>query len=638
MRSARSLALLLGCVVCASALAQAPAAPPARAPADPAGSEPAEPEPAEPAEADPEERPPVPAERRPGERRERRAPRTFSVTWEAPEPLKKLFETHLPPPKAEEAGRRGSTLRPWIRDIRRRVPEIAASEGYFSTTLEVDFADEARSRVIVKVTPGPRTVVEKVEFEFRGHLAGEGAELEARRRALRDSWRLPAGAPLRSSDWDVAKTQLAEDLVEVDYAAGELADSEARVDAESAKATLKLVLDSGPPFTIGDVVIHGIDKYSEAVVRRSVDLRRGERYSAKRLQDLQRAVQEGPWFSSVVVDIERDRTRTQYVPVQLTVVERPRAELGLAAGYGTDDGARVELAYRYRDLFDRGFDLQSSLRVAQERQIGYADVYLPPGLWQSRSRGAIPFKDSVGVLAERSTIENLELNRIAFAGYRHFKLDNFETRVGLSYQVERAEPQGAETRIKRALAPIVAVTWRHVDNIFDPTRGGVLNVQFAAGAKEVASGEDFLKAYAQYQHWIPLGKMDQLLLRAEVGRNFTQDRTHIPEDFLFRAGGARSNRGYAYQSLGVQEGEAIVGGRVQATGTVEYVHWLNDRWGAAAFVDVGDAKDSVDDLDLNMSYGAGARFKTPAGPFAIDLAYAHDPRKFRIAFSVTVAF
>jgi translocation and assembly module TamA len=244
----------------------------------------------------------------------------------------------------------------------------------------------------------------------------------------------------------------------------------------------------------------------------------------------------------------------------------------------------------------------------------------------------------VGVLVERSTIENLELNRIAVAGYRHFKLESFETRVGMSYQVERSEPEGAEERIKRALAPIVAVTWRHVDNIFDPKTGGVLNVQFAAGSKELGSGNDFIKAYAQYQYWFPLGKMDQLLLRAELGRNFTDDRTHIPEDFLFRAGGARSNRGYAYQSLGEQEGEAIVGGRVTATGSIEYVHWLNERWGAAAFVDVGDARDSVQDLKPNPSYGVGARFKTPAGPFAIDVAYAQDLRKARLAFSVTVAF
>ena len=631
MRAALALAAcLIALAATVPAQAQAPAAPaPTAEPPEEPGDETAA-----------EEPPAAGAQPNPDARRRPRSttPRTFTVTWEAPEPLRKLFQQHLPPPRPEAGERRRGSLRPWIRDVRRRVPEIAASEGYFSTAVDVEFADEERSRAVVKVNPGTRTLVDKVDIQFKGHLAGEGAELEARRQALRESWTLKPGSPLRSSDWDVAKTRLAEELVDVDYAAGQLAESEALVDAESSKASLRLVLDSGPPFTIGDVEIQGIEKYSEAVVRRLVDLKRGERYSAKRLQDLQRLIQEGPWFSSVVVEVERDRTVTQFVPVKMTVVERPRADVGLAVGYGTDDGARFEVAYRYRDLFDRGFDLQSSLRISQERQIGYADVYLPPGLWSTTKRGAIPFKDSVGVLAEHSTIENLELTRVAVAGYRHFKLENFETRVGLSYQVERAEPEGAEERIKRALAPIVAVTWRFVDNIFDPTRGGVLNVQFAAGSKELASGNDFIKAYAQYQHWIPLGKMDQLLLRAEFGRNFTDDRTHIPEDFLYRAGGARSNRGYAFQSLGVQEGNAVVGGRVMTTGTVEYVHWLNDRWGAAAFVDVGDAKDSQEDLKPNVSYGVGARFKTPAGPFAIDLAYAQDPRKFRLAFSVTVAF
>jgi len=386
------------------------------------------------------------------------------------------------------------------------------------------------------------------------------------------------------------------------------------------------------------VRIEGLKVYSEAVVRRSVDLERGERYSVKRLQDLQRAVQEGPWFSSVVVDVARNAASPVEVPVLMTVSERPRMDVGLAIGYGTDDGARAEVAYRHRDLFDRGFDLQSSIRISQERQIGYADVYLPPGLFFSRTRGTIPFKDSVGVLTERSTFENLEIARFAVAGYRHFKLEEFETRVGLSYQIERSEPRGAPERIKRALAPIVAVTWRHVDNIFDPKRGGVLNLQVAAGSKNLASGADFHKLYGQYQYWFPLGPMDQLLLRTEIGRTFTDHRERIPEDFLYRAGGSRSNRGYAYQSLGVDEGEAVVGGRYTATGTVEYVHWLNDKWGAAAFVDVGDASDSSSDWKPNTSYGVGARFKTPAGPFALDLAYAQDPRKFRLAFSVTVAF
>jgi translocation and assembly module TamA len=385
-------------------------------------------------------------------------------------------------------------------------------------------------------------------------------------------------------------------------------------------------------------VIEGVHRYPEAVVRRLVDLQRGERYSYERITELQRMVQNGPWFSSVVVDVERDPMKPNDVPVRLTVTERPTREIGLALGYGTDDGARVEAAFRHRNIFDRGLDLQSSLRISQARQIGYADVYLPPGIWRLPRFGNLPFKDSVGVLVEYSDIENLELGRFAVAGYRHFMLEKVETRVGLSYQIERSRPEGADEHIKRALAPVVAVTWRHVDNVFDPRRGGVLNVQVAAGLKALASGDDFLKVYGQYQFWIPITPDDQILLRTELGRTFTAGRESIPEDFLFRAGGSRSNRGYAYQSLGVPEGNAIVGGRYLATASVEYVHWLNERWGAALFTDVGTASDSVSEWEALKSYGVGARFRTPAGPLAFDLAYADRDRKFRFAFSVTVAF
>ena len=579
-------------------------------------------------------------EAKPGDAQPRPARHLGPVTveWRAPEPLRTQFVKFLPTPTFREGERRAGSLRPWMRDVRRRVPEMAGAEGYFSTNVDIAFQDEDRNHVLVTVTLGPRTTVGDVRIDFQGDLAGEGDWREARRKRLRYVFAMQAGQPFRSEDWDKAKTRLVDDLTAEDYAAGELTRSEAVVDAESARASLTLVLDSGPVFTLGDVEIRGIDKYSEALVRRVSDIRRGERYRAERLQQLQHLIQEGPWFSSVVVDIERDRNRAERVPVSVTVTERPRREVGLAVGYGTDEGPRAEIAFQHRDLFDRGFDLQSSIRASRDHSIGFVDVYLPPAYMESRRYGMLPFRDSVGVLAERSDTQNLLIKRFAVAGYRHFKLDNFETRVGLSYQVERSQPDGADERIKRALAPIITVTWRHVDSVFDPHVGGVLNVQLAAGSKALASGDDFLKTYAQYQYWIPLGPMDQLLLRAEAGRTHTPGREKIPEDFLFRAGGSRSNRGYAYQSLGVQEGNAIVGGRYLATGTVEYVHWLNERWGAATFLDVGDAKDSTKEMKTNQSYGVGARFRTPAGPFALDLAYAESLRKVRLSFSVSIAF
>jgi translocation and assembly module TamA len=564
--------------------------------------------------------------------------RPITVIWNAPEPLRSLYRKHLPPPQPQAGERRAASLQPWERDIRRRVPEIAAAEGWFSATLTLEYDSEARERVTVTVTPGPRTVVAAIDISFQGDLALEGDERDRRRRELRDAWTMKEGQPFRSADWDVAKTRLEESLTEVDYAAGHLAESRAEVDAEAAKAHLILMLDSGPPFTLGTVDIEGLERYPDAVIKRLVDVQPGERYRRERLIELQRLIQMGPWFAAVVVDIDRDPLKPNLVAVKIAVTERPTREVGLALGYGTDDGARGEAAFRHRNLLDRGFDLQSSVRVSQKRQIGYADVYLPPGLFSSRKRGDIPFTDSFGVLAEHTTIQKLAQSRFAVAGYRHFRMEKWELRAGLSYQVERAFPEGADVRIKRALAPVAAITFRHVDNVYDPRRGGVLNVQLAAGARSLASGDDFFKVYGQYQYWIPITANDQILLRTEIGRTFAPSRDRIPEDFLFRAGGSRSNRGFAYQSLGPVEGNAIVGGRYLATASADFVHWLNERWGAAAFVDVGDAADSVKQWQPLRSYGVGARYKTPAGPFALDLAYAEQPRKFRLAFSVIVAF
>ena len=58
------------------------------------------------------------------------------------------------------------------------------------------------------------------------------------------------------------------------------------------------------------------------------------------------------------------------VPVRVTVVERPVADVGLSAGYGTDSGVRGEVSLRYRNAFGRGYDMQSAVQADAKRQIG----------------------------------------------------------------------------------------------------------------------------------------------------------------------------------------------------------------------------------------------------------------------------
>jgi translocation and assembly module TamA len=555
------------------------------------------------------------------------------VQWDAPQELRVLFETHLPPPAVDAKDDRGA-LRRWMRDVRRRTLEIAAAEGWFSAQVEVT---EKEGRVHVVLVPGERATVESVKIEFHGDLARDGAFQSSRRAALEESWLLGKGRIFRQADWDEAKARLVEALTSDDYAAGELSTSEARVDAATARVAITLEIDSGPAFTLGEVQVTGLSRYPKSLVDRSLDIDPGEPYRSERLMDLQRTLQSAPWFANVVVEIERDRAHPERVPVRVAILERPAADVGLSLGFGTDVGARGEVSFRYRNAFDRGYDLHSAMQADKTQQIGYADFYLPKGSFGSHF-ATIATQDSFGFLAEHRSNQGLDTRRGAVAAYRQLFFEKVEVRLGVSFQIEQATPDGGETSLNRALAPVANFTWRLVDDVLNPTRGGVLNVQLAGGAKAFFSDQDFIKTYAQYQHWFALSPVDQLILRAEAGHTIAPSRTGIPEDFLFRAGGSRSVRGYEYQSLGAKENDAVVGGRYLATGSAEYVRWFSPQWGGALFIDMGDAADAANDLRVNKGYGTGVRWRTPAGPIAVDLAYADRDRKVRLVFSVSVAF
>jgi translocation and assembly module TamA len=88
----------------------------------------------------------------------------------------------------------------------------------------------------------------------------------------------------------------------------------------------------------------------------------------------------------------------------------------------------------------------------------------------------------------------------------------------------------------------------------------------------------------------------------------------------------------------VQQGDAIVGGRYLVVGSVEATWWFLGDWGAATFVDAGDAFDDRSLFDLAVGYGVGARWRSPIGPFRADVAYGERTRSWRLHFSVGFSF
>ena len=183
-----------------------------------------------------------------------------------------------------------------------------------------------------------------------------------------------------------------------------------------------------------------------------------------------------------------------------------------------------------------------------------------------------------------------------------------------------------------------AITKRQLDSLTAPTRGYVLAGQLGAAVLPVLTDEKFVRGYARFINFRPVGKEGTLILRGEAGAVASKEKTGVPSTVLFRAGGDNSVRGYAYQELGRQVGNATVGSRYLATASAEYDWWFKPPYGAAVFIDAGNAADTISQLKPKYGYGVGARWRSPVGPINVDVAYGQAVKKIRLHFSLGFTF
>ncbi|MBV2262795.1 MAG: autotransporter assembly complex protein TamA [Thauera sp.] len=557
------------------------------------------------------------------------AQEALEVRLQAPDELRPLLERHvrLLREEALQLPEEPADRSAMTRRARREVASLLATEGYFSPRVRFDRSD-ARDWLL-EVEPGPRTEIARVELQFVGEVATAAEGGSEYLDLLRAGWSLPVGAHFSQGGWDGAKQALLDAVAARRYAAARIVDSRAEIDPETARATLRVRIDSGPTFYLGELDVEGLEHLPADLVERYSPLKPGSPYDREALLAFQTELQNTPHFGSVIVDIERDPTLSAAVPVRVRVTEALPRYAGAGAGYSTNTGARVEFSYRDANLRKRGWELSSGLRIEERRQALFADVFLPP---RGRDR------DSFGALYEASDLEGLKIDSQALGAARTTRRGDIETQLALRLQHENIEPAGAPSRSTDTLSANWTWKKRAVDNVLDPTSGYVLEFQVGGGSKTLLSDQDFLRLYSRVARYQPVRGTDVFILRGEAGVTLADSREGVPQDFLFRSGGAQSVRGYDYQSLGVREGNATVGGRYLATASAEYVRWFRPQWGAAVFVDAGDAADTRADYDLRVGYGVGARWRSPAGPLAIDLAWGHQERSLRLHFGVAVAF
>lgn len=556
----------------------------------------------------------------------------FRVQIEAPAALRDLLETHLDVVRrSAEKGLMAAEVRRLYTRAPDQIRQLVATEGYFSPRIDATLDDGASPwQLRFEVDPGQRAVVRRVDLEFVGDVEVPSPHNIDRLARLRAEWKLEPGMPFRSADWEAAKRETLQDLTVFLYPTAKLVDSRATVNPETGDVDLFAQIDSGPAFTVGEPQVTGLTRYQTAIVEGMNNISPGSPYSQDQLLRFQQRLQNSGYFSSVSVRIEADPAHPRDTPILVDVIERKVQRVAIGLGYSTDYGPRAQLDYQHVNLFDRAWRFNVRTIADLKQQSLFANLYFPT------EQGG--FRNGVDATIQSTDIQNQVTSTYSFAAKRQHFEEWRESLTGLQYQWQEVDVSPFPTVQNRALSLNREVILRQVDNLINPTSGYFAALQVNGATKAILSDQNFLRVYGRGVYFHPLSARDSLILRSEIGVTFAPNTDGIPTDFVFRTGGSQTVRGYAYQSLGVKKGDAVVGGRYLFVASAEYIRWVLDNWGAAVFVDTGNAWDDFGTITLVRGYGLGVRWRSPVGSLSADVAYGEATNEVRLDFTIGFRF
>ena len=191
--------------------------------------------------------------------------------------------------------------------------------------------------------------------------------------------------------------------------------------------------------------------------------------------------------------------------------------------------------------------------------------------------------------------------------------------------------------------PRAAIVWDTRDSPFDATRGYFFSSGLDLGFQALGSEIDYLRYLLQQFVYFPAGKV-VFASAVRWGTLHTFGRENLLSiDLRFKAGGSRSVRGYAQDSLSTANFFDVPLGGKELLVLNQEVRFPIYKWvKGVGFIDAGGTFADLSSIGpLRVGAGFGLRLASPFALVRMDVGFPVDPRpedKPRVYFSIGQAF
>lgn len=510
--------------------------------------------------------------------------------------------------------RDAQALRQFSLGAEEQAQKAAQALGYYQAQIDSEVVDGRDPLLVVRIQPGEPVRLRNVTVRIEGPAASMKAFKVPKSDALKP------GAALNHGHYESAKSLIQNQASRYGFFSGRFTSQRLAVDPRAGVADIELIYDSGPRYTLGQVLFSGDTPFDEDLLKRMVPFKENTPYDSELIAELNQAMQASGYFEGVRVDAAPTAAVGQVIPVNVQLQTRKPRTMGLGLGFSTDVGPRGKANWTRHWINPQGhsWGLESELSAPRQNVGIWYDVPLDPPLTDKlRYAGGYQYEEIAGTDS---------LSKLLTVGPEwHSRLPSGWERV-ISLKWQREEYRlGDDSGLSTLLMPGISYSYLRSDNRIDPQNGYRLQFETQVAAEGAMSDANLLRGDALVKGLTTFAHNHRLLGRLQVGGNFTNGYSSIPPSLRFFAGGDQSVRGYDYQTLSPTNSDGDrIGGRYMVAGSVEYQYSVAEKWRVATFVDQGNSFNNLDLPSLKTGVGIGVRWVSPVGPLRLDLAHPLD--------------